>query len=78
MKDAPFIDIPLDRAVALVRACQKLNCDTAEQLFTMVERRCAEARALRDALEMIAGRRQCLDNLMSNVAIAEAALAGTR
>jgi hypothetical protein len=30
--------------------------------------------ALREALEIIAGRRQCLDNLMSNVAIAEAAL----
>lgn len=50
MKDAPFVDIPLDRAVALVRACQKLNCDTAEQLFAMVERRCTEARVLRDTL----------------------------
>ena len=36
-------DIPLDQAVALVRACQKLNCDTADQLFAMVERRSAEA-----------------------------------
>jgi hypothetical protein len=36
-------DIPLDQAIALVRACQKLNCDTAEQLFAMVERRAAEA-----------------------------------
>ena len=36
-------DIPLDQAVALVRACQKLNCDTADQLFAMVERRCTDA-----------------------------------
>ncbi len=38
-------DIPLDQSVALVRACQKLNCDTAEELFAMVEKRCAEAQA---------------------------------
>ena len=36
-------DIPLDQAVGLVRACQKLNCDTADQLFSVVERRCREA-----------------------------------
>lgn len=50
MKDAPFVDIPLDQAIALVRACQKLNCDTASQLFAMVERRCTETRNLREAL----------------------------
>ena len=33
-----------------------------------------EVMALREALEMISGKRQCLDNLMSNVDIAEAAL----
>lgn len=50
MKDASFVDIPLDRAVALVRACQKLNCDTAEQLLAMVERRVEERLKLRAAL----------------------------
>lgn len=44
------LDIPLDQAVKLVRACQKLNCDTAEQLFAMVERRCTDEKRLRDAL----------------------------
>ncbi len=43
-------DIPLDQAVALVRACQKLNCDTAAQLFAMLERRCTEAKTLRETL----------------------------
>jgi len=47
-------DIPLDQAVALVRACQKLNCDTAEQLFAMVERRCEDAKIARAALEPFA------------------------
>ena len=41
-------DIPLDQAVALVRACQKLNCDTADELFAMVERRCTEAKDAKD------------------------------
>lgn len=43
-----------------------------------MERAADEIERLRAALEVIAGRRQCLDNLMSNVAIAEAALAGTK
>ena len=47
-------DIPLDQAVGLVRACQKLNCDTADQLFSMVERRCEDAKVARDALEPFA------------------------
>lgn len=34
----------------------------------------AEAARLREALEMIAGRRQCIDNLLSNSAIAQIAL----
>ena len=34
----------------------------------------ADRERLREALEMIAGRRQCTDNLMSNIAIAIAAL----
>jgi hypothetical protein len=46
-------DIPLDQAVALVRACQKLNCDTADQLFAMVERRCSESAALHSALKAL-------------------------
>ena len=54
MKDAPFVDIPLDRAVALVRACQKLNCDTADQLFAMVEKRCMENAMLRAAIDRAA------------------------
>jgi hypothetical protein len=48
------IDIPLDQAIALVRACQKLNCDTAEQLFDMVNERCGEIKTLREALEPFA------------------------
>ena len=36
----------------------------------------AERERLRMALEMIAGQQQCPDNLMSNVDIANAALAG--
>ena len=33
-----------------------------------------QAQTMREALEIIAGRRQCLDNLMSHVEIAHAAL----
>jgi len=44
------IDIPLDQAIALVRACQKLNCDTAEDLFDMVNERCGHIKTLREAL----------------------------
>ena len=36
----------------------------------------AENKKLRAALEIIAGERQCLDNLMSNVEVARAALRG--
>lgn len=36
------LDIPLDQAVAVVRAAQKMNCDTADELFKMVTRRIAE------------------------------------
>lgn len=36
----------------------------------------AEVKRLREALEIIAGKRQCINNLMSNVEIAEAALLG--
>lgn len=36
----------------------------------------AERDALREALEIIAGKRQCIDNLMSNVDVARAALKG--
>lgn len=34
----------------------------------------AEREAMREALEIIAGKRQCLDNLMSNVEVARAAI----
>ena len=50
----PKLDIPLDQAIALVRACQKLNCDTADQLFAMVERRCAEAAKANEMREALA------------------------
>jgi prefoldin subunit 5 len=40
----------------------------------MLDEANAEIERLRAALEIIAGRRQCIDALMSNVAIAEAAL----
>jgi len=33
-----------------------------------------ERKAMREALEVIAGKRQCLDNLMSNSDVARAAL----
>ena len=36
----------------------------------------AENQRLRDALEIISGKRQCVDNLMSNSEIANAALLG--
>ena len=36
----------------------------------------AENQRLRDALEIIAGKRQCVNNLMGNVEIAMAALLG--
>lgn len=44
----PKLDIPLDQAVALVRAAQKLNCDTADDLFGMVNRRCGDVHVERN------------------------------
>jgi hypothetical protein len=59
----------------------KARIAKAEAYLRMNEKRDAEiavltarVATLTEALEMIAGRRQCLDNLMSNVTIAEAAL----
>ena len=36
----------------------------------------AENQRLREALEIISGKRQCVDNMMGNVEVAEAALLG--
>ena len=36
----------------------------------------AENQRLREALEIISGKRQCIDNMMGNVEVAEAALLG--
>jgi hypothetical protein len=49
-----------------------------EQLATKnaeVERLTRERDVLKEALEIIAGKRQCLDNLMGNRDVAESALA---
>jgi len=35
-------DIPLQQAIELVRAAQKLNCDTAEQLHKAMSRRISD------------------------------------
>ena len=45
--------------------------DLHDQLTALQE----VARRQREALEIIAGKRQCIDNLMGNVDVAEAALA---
>jgi len=45
----------------------RISCDTIRHLEVEIER-------LRAALEIIAGRRQCLDNLMSHADVARAAL----
>lgn len=49
------------------------RAEAAEARIAALE---AERDGLREALEIIAGERQCLDNLMSNVEVARAALSG--
>jgi len=59
MKKKPKLDIPLDQSVALVRACQKLNIDTADQLFKKMNQLIAEIhveRSRRITAEYYCGR----------------------
>jgi len=48
--------------------------DQYETTMAAADRMLVENERLRAALEMIAGRRQCLDNLLGNVEIARQAL----
>jgi len=83
--DMSWIDHPanLRANAALLRAIADqslLHADYIEQLRISLDRLTTQLRTenarLREALEIIAGRRQCLDNLMSNVDVACAALDG--
>jgi hypothetical protein len=83
--DMSWIDHPanLRANAALLRAIADqslLHADYIEQLRVTLDRLTTQLRAenvrLREALEIIAGRRQCLDNLMGNVDVACAALDG--
>lgn len=48
--------------------------DVLSALAADRDRLAAENARLREALEIVAGKRQCLDNLMSNAEVARAAL----
>jgi uncharacterized protein YukE len=50
--------------------------DAARHFEADRDRLAAKVERMRDALEIIAGQRQCIDNLMGNDDIARAALAG--
>ena len=64
----PFTDTDVQTLTLLANGMSfGRNHDAIRHALREIER-------LRAALEVIAGRHQCLDNLMSNVAIAEAAL----
>ena len=52
------------------------DCGVVQALRERIAELEAEVKRLREALEIIAGKRQCINNLMSNVEIAEAALLG--
>ena len=77
---APHNELCRDAAAALSAARQEL---AAAQQFVRVDlskpedyrRLEAERDALREALQIIAGERPCIDNLMSDKEIARAALA---
>jgi len=78
MRDMPYIDALI---AAFCTSCDESSAADQAILFdASLEKsgwaivRTTEIASLRAALEMIAGRRQCLDNLMSNVTIAETAL----
>ena len=61
------------RIAELEAACEKAEYERdwhSDELRTLE----AENARLREALEIIAGKRQCIDNLMGNIEIAEAAL----
>lgn len=55
------------------------HSDEAEKaLVSVVERYQDQIKIMREALQIIAGERQCLDNLMSNADVAREALRLTK
>lgn len=55
------------------------HSDEAEKaLVSVVERYQSQIKIMREALQIIAGERQCLDNLMSNADVAREALRLTK
>jgi len=63
-------DVEVERWKAALETCRELRKYDA----TEIERLRKENAVMRQALEIIAGRRQCIDNLMGNVDVACAAL----
>jgi chromosome segregation ATPase len=70
----------LTQALAAERdALKRLNAEYEDHIGSVEAERdhlAADAAKMREALEIIAGQRQCIDNLMGNDDIARAALAG--
>jgi uncharacterized coiled-coil DUF342 family protein len=68
------------RALAAARdALKRLNAEYEDHIGSVEAERdhlAAKVERMREALEIIAGQRQCIDNLMGNDDIARAALAG--
>ena len=65
-----------EQAIAFERALSDSLMKINDELKDRIAELEAEVKRLREALEIIAGKRQCINNLMSNVEIAEAALLG--
>lgn len=57
---------------------EHIECDACAPLRTRAEAAEAREAQMREALEIIAGKRQCIDNLMGNVDVAEWALKHTQ
>lgn len=70
-----------DQDGVMVRVSRQA-CEEGAAMIEDLHRRAyyfeSEEARLRHALEIIAGRKQCVDNLMSNVDVARAALDATR
>jgi hypothetical protein len=59
-------DIPLDQAIELVRAAQKLNCDTGEQLHAAMAKRIKEADRLRRTIDKLRAALKPFSNIALN------------